>query len=467
MIVKVYSEPSLEPVTLAELKVALNIDSGTIPTNMTPYASLPSGSYPIDYEILTLDVAPATPWAVGDIITGQTSSKTCIIVTVLTTKTFIVKSRSGAYTLGEVVGVTGVAGKLADQGAAFPTFTITYNNGYLALGQWVEVLGHTSVVYLTPVNNGAGGAVDCKIQGCDTTGATQIFDFPTAFTQVTEANDTVIQELSYTGANKYIRTAAKTLEAACEFGTSIMVWEPNVSDDSLLTDLIETARRDVENDTSRKLITQTIDYFPKSWPSGDRIKLPFGNLQSVSFIKWRDTDGVETNLTKTITAFAASGTSPATKTQVTSAAHGFADGDIINIDGTTSYDGSWVISNTATNTFDITMVYVANDATGTASEDYVVETNGTQCGFVVLPYGGTWPTGTLHPSNPITIRYICGYGATASSVPVTARQAIKARCVNLYANRGDDVSGAYTVNYDKTYDRLVNNIGRLNDMDFL
>jgi len=73
-----------------------------------------------------------------------------------------------------------------------------------------------------------------------------------------------------------------------------------VSDDDLLNDLIETARRDVENDTGKKLITQTIDYFPKGWPSGDRIKIPFGNLQSVSFIKWRDTDGVETNLTKTI-----------------------------------------------------------------------------------------------------------------------------------------------------------------------
>jgi hypothetical protein len=100
MIVKIYTDPVLEPVTLAELKVALNIDSGTIPTDMAPYTSLPSGSYPIDYELLTLDVAPATAWVVGDIITGQTSSKTCIIVTVRTTKTFIVKSRSGAYTLG-------------------------------------------------------------------------------------------------------------------------------------------------------------------------------------------------------------------------------------------------------------------------------------------------------------------------------------------------------------------------------
>jgi uncharacterized phiE125 gp8 family phage protein len=399
MIVKIYAEPTLEPVTLAELKVALNIDSGSVASDMQPYTSLPSGSYPIDYELMTLDVAPATPWAVGDIITGQTSWKTCIIVTVLTTLTFIVKSRSGAYTLGEVVGVTGTAAKLADQGATKPTFVTTYNNGYMALGTPIDVLGHTSVVYLTPVNNGSGGTVDAKIQESDViTGP--YTDWATgAFTQVTEANDTTIQEIAYTGAKKYIRTVAKPLVAASEFGTSIMVWEPNVSDDSLLTDLIETARRDVENDTSRKLITQTIDYYPKCWPDGDRIKLPFGNLQSITSIAYTDSDGTVTTLT--------------------------------------------------------------------ATTDYTAELNGAQCGYAVLPYQGSWPSATLHPSNPIAIRYVCGYGATAASVPVTARQAIKARCVNLYANRGDDVIGVNTVNYDKTYDRLVNNIGRLHDMDFL
>jgi uncharacterized phiE125 gp8 family phage protein len=398
MIVKVYAEPSIEPISLAELKVALNIDSGTISTDMTPYTSLPSTSYPIDYELLTCDVAPATAWAVGDIITGQTSSKTCIIVTVLTTKTFIVKSRSGAYTLGEVIGVTGVGAKLADQGAANPVFATTYNNGFMALGTPISVLGHTTVVYLTPVNNGASGTVDCKVQESDTLTGTYTDWATGAFTQVTEANDTTIQEISYTGSKAYVRTVAKVLVAASEFGSSIMVWEPQVSDDTLLTDLIETARRDVENDTSRKLITQTIDYYPKSWPKGDRIKLPFGNLQSITSIVYTDTDGTATTMT--------------------------------------------------------------------ATTDYITELNGNQCGFAVLPYGKSWPSVTLHPSNPIAIRYICGYGVTAASVPVTARQAIKARCVNLYANRGDDIVGQQ-VTPDKVYDRLVNNIGRLNDMDFL
>lgn len=389
-------EPAIEPVSLSELKVALNIDSGTIPADMTAYTSLPSGSYPIDYELLTIDVAPATPWAVGDIITGQTSSKTCIIVTVLTTLTFIVKSRSGAYTLGEVVGVIGTAAKLADQGATKPTFATTYNNGFMALGTPIDVLGHTTVVYLTPVNNGSGATVDAKIQESDTlTGP--YTDWATgAFTQVTEANDTTIQEIAYTGAKKYIRTVAKVLVAACEFGTSIMVWEPNVSDDDELNELITNGRLAVENDTSKKIMSQVWDYCPKRWPCGDKIKLPWGNLTSVTSVKWKDTDGTETTL----------------------------------------------VENT----------------------DYVVIQNGNQCGFVGLPYQGSWPSGTLYPHNPITIRFACGW-ATQAEVPVTFKQAVKRFCADNYTDKGDKVVGQTVVKSD-TYARQINLCGRLHDMDF-
>lgn len=74
-------------------------------------------------EILTLDVAPATEWSPGDLLTGQTSSKTCYAVKKITSLTYYVRQRTGSFTLGEVIGVTGTAAKLADQGAAFPTIT--------------------------------------------------------------------------------------------------------------------------------------------------------------------------------------------------------------------------------------------------------------------------------------------------------------------------------------------------------
>jgi len=232
-------------------------------------------------------------------------------------------------------------------------------------------------------------------------------------------------------------------------------------EDDLIDDYIKTARLDVENDSRRQIMTATWDYYLKKWPSSDRIKLPFGKLQTVSYIKWKDDDGTETNLTKTLTAFADLDVSSGTKTKVTSAAHGFADGDLVFISGTTSYNGAWTISNIETNTFDITTAFVADDATGTASTDYIVELNGDQCGFVVLPYGETWPSGTLYPSNPITIRFVCGW-TTRALVPATVKSAVKMRCGKLYKSRGDDFIGQ-TVIEDKTYARLVNNIPRLYD----
>jgi len=76
----------------------------------------------VTYETMTLDVSPATDWAAGDIITGQASNKTCICAVKLSATTYSVYGRTGAFTLGEIVGVTGTAAKLADQGAANPTF---------------------------------------------------------------------------------------------------------------------------------------------------------------------------------------------------------------------------------------------------------------------------------------------------------------------------------------------------------
>jgi hypothetical protein len=82
-----------------------------------------------DYgETITLDVAPATDWAPGDTITGQTSGATAVVVSKTSTYVYRIKKHfhSGTdFTLGEVVGVTGVTGKLADQGATRPVFAGT------------------------------------------------------------------------------------------------------------------------------------------------------------------------------------------------------------------------------------------------------------------------------------------------------------------------------------------------------
>jgi len=78
-------------------------------------------------ELLTLDVAPATAWVANRTITGQTSGATCVIVAKLTDLTYQIKSRSGAFTLGEIIGVTGISAELADQGGAHPTVATASN----------------------------------------------------------------------------------------------------------------------------------------------------------------------------------------------------------------------------------------------------------------------------------------------------------------------------------------------------
>jgi uncharacterized phiE125 gp8 family phage protein len=280
--------PTIEPITLADAKMHLRLDSETLSGNLVSYNSLAAGSHAIA------------------------------------------------------------------------------NNYTTHVGTAVEVIGKQAVVFLRPVNNGASGTVDTKIQESDD-GTTWTDVTSGAFTQVTEANDTTIQEKEYTGVKRYIRTASKVLVAACEFGTDIIVNAATTAEDDLLTDLITTAREHVEDICRRALLTQTWKYYLDAFPSDkDFIKIPFGNLASVTSVKWKDTDGTETTMTVTT--------------------------------------------------------------------DYLVETNGEGCGRIVLPYGESWPSDTLYPSNPITIEFVCGW-TTAALVPFKIKAAILMIIADLWENR--------------------------------
>jgi uncharacterized phiE125 gp8 family phage protein len=212
---------------------------------------------------------------------------------------------------------------------------------------------------------GASGTVDAKIQEShDNVTFTDVTSG--AFTQVTAANDNAIQEIAYTGARQYIRVVSKVLVAACEFGADIIVNAATTAEDDLLTVLIKAAREHVEDITRRALLTQTWDYCLQEWPKGNDIKLPRGNLQSVTSVSWKDDDGTETTLTLTT--------------------------------------------------------------------DYLVEANGDMFGRVVLPYSVSWPSGTLYPTNPIRVRFVCGW-TTAAGVPGKIRTAVKMVAADMYENR--------------------------------
>jgi uncharacterized phiE125 gp8 family phage protein len=79
------------------------------------------------------------------------------------------------------------------------------------------------------------------------------------------------------------------------------------------------------------------------------------------------------------------------------------------------------------------------DSTGTVTTmtvttDYIVDDD-SDPGRIVLPYGVSWPSATLHPVNPIAIRFVCGFGSNASDVPAAIRTAIKMLAEDLYNNR--------------------------------
>lgn len=104
---------------------------------------------------------------------------------------------------------------------------------------------------------------------------------------------------------------------------------------------------------------------------------------------------------------------------------------------------------------DLSITYKDSDGTSTTmtlTTDYLIETNGDQCGRIVLPYGVSWPSATLYPSNPITITFTCGYGAASTDVPSIIRTAIKMTIAKLYMSRGDDVVGTIV---EETGDKAV------------
>ena len=71
------------------------------------------------------------------------------------------------------------------------------------------------------------------------------------------------------------------------------------TNESAALDTIRLAAIDyIEIITRRKLLTQTWDYYLNEWPEcEDYINIPFGRLQSVTSVSWKDTDGTETTLT--------------------------------------------------------------------------------------------------------------------------------------------------------------------------
>lgn len=95
-----------------------------------------------------------------------------------------------------------------------------------------------------------------------------------------------------------------------------------------------------------------------------------------------------------------------------------------------------------------------DQTTMTVTTEYLVETNGDQCGRIVLPYGVSWPSFTAYTTHPIVVRFVCGW-TTAAGVPAKIRTAVKMIAARLYEDRGENVVGQ-SVAEDKFYKNLLN-----------
>ena len=187
-------------------------------------------------------------------------------------------------------------GNMTTYQSILPGSHVVANNYTTHAGAGVSVVGKTAIINLNAGTVGTGGTVDAKIQESDDN-ATWTDVTSGAFTQVTAANDNAIQEKAYTGTKAYVRVVAKVLVAACEFGADIIVNEATNTEDDLLDAIITAGREQIEDITRRALLTQTWYYYLDEFPDKDFIKIPFGNLQSVSSIKYKDSSGTETTLT--------------------------------------------------------------------------------------------------------------------------------------------------------------------------
>jgi len=67
----------------------------------------------------------------------------------------------------------------------------------------------------------------------------------------------------------------------------------NTDDDEDIKSNISTATQTAEQFLHRRLITQTWYLYLQGWPDCDRMTMPLGKLQSVTSIKYKDSDGDE------------------------------------------------------------------------------------------------------------------------------------------------------------------------------
>jgi uncharacterized phiE125 gp8 family phage protein len=92
------------------------------------------------------------------------------------------------------------------------------------------------------------------------------------------------------------------------------------------------------------------------------------------------------------------------------------------------------------------------ETTLTETTDYIVDTDST-IGGIVLPYGGSWPSFTAYPVNPIKIRFVAGY----TDVPQSIIQAMHLLIGHWYENREATLVGTISKELEFSVRALLSN----------
>ena len=92
------------------------------------------------------------------------------------------------------------------------------------------------------------------------------------------------------------------------------------------------------------------------------------------------------------------------------------------------------------------------ETTFTPATNYVVDTD-REPGRIVLAYGQSWPSGTLHPRNPIHIYYDYGW-TDPEDVPAMLKVAIKLLAADMYEYREPTIANVSVKTLD-TVDKLI------------
>ena len=180
---------------------------------------------------------------------------------------------------------------------SYPTGEVT--------GEWIDVSGFNSYVEVQSIKNEETATLDLIIQESNNpSDETEINEYYT-FAQITTENDGKFYIKDYDGGKSYIRVIGMVDKAAVSFGVNVIKDSPVCAEDAWLTETREMVREEAEIYQGRAFLTQTWRLIFDGWPMDKNgcyknfIELEKSPVQSVTSVKYYDTEGTEYTLSNT------------------------------------------------------------------------------------------------------------------------------------------------------------------------